>query len=202
MDTETVAAVIRWSGVIVALAGAVLTSPDGTKSLWGAAVLATKRLFGRVGEDVNIPAPTAYLGGEGNLNPGGVPRWGPGASVEERIDILLARVEKLTTDLAEMKSELNARLDRHDKLIAKLTKDLYQARLELHQLITAKEKRSAQIDAFGLPVIGLGIFLVGVPSDLALVPPLGISLSYISLYVTFFVALLSIRRGAWSGKLA
>lgn len=202
MDTETVAAVIRWSGVIVALAGAVLTSPDGVKRIYDGFVLAIKKLFGRTPKDVNIDVPHAKFGSGSDLGTSEIPMWGPDAPLEERIEILLSRIEGLSAKLAEAKTELTERLDRHDKKIANLTTTLHKARQELHDLILAKEEKSAQIDAFGLPVIGLGIFLVGVPGDLAAVPWLGVSLTYLSLYVTLIVALLGIRRGAWSGKLS
>ncbi|BCW66747.1 hypothetical protein NicSoilB4_15100 [Arthrobacter sp. NicSoilB4] len=128
--------------------------------------------------------------------------WGPDSPLEHRINILLGRVEGLKAALKEAKGELSGRLDVHSQKIADLRRAIDEAQLSLHNRIDINEEKAARIDAYGLPVIGLGIFLSGVPQELASVPWLGIPLTVIGVALTIIVLVLGIRRGAWSGKLS
>ncbi|MHA7291311.1 hypothetical protein ACX80V_16935 [Arthrobacter sp. MDT3-24] len=165
-------------------------------------MLAINKLFGRAPQGVTINVPLINSNLESRSHVKTELMWGPDSPLEQRINMLLSRIEGLSAQLENAKSELTARLDRHEQKLANLTRAIHEARQELHQLIIANEDRAAQVDAFGLPIIGLGIFLSGVPEDLAAIPWLGIALTALSIVLTIVVCVLGIRRGAWSGRLA
>lgn len=194
--------VIKWTGVIVAMSGAVLSSPEGAKRLLRDTWRAIRRLFGHQRQSPSGTPKTinSYIYGTDSLR--AELMWGADSPLDSRIDILLGRVVGLTAELDQVKAGLSKRLDDHNQRLAELANALDEAKRSLHMRIDINEERAARIDAFGLPVIGLGILLSGVSPELASIPWLGILLTVFSVGLTLIVLALGVKRGAWSGKLS
>ncbi|MCZ9880537.1 hypothetical protein [Arthrobacter sp. B2a2-09] len=198
MDALLLEELIKWTGIGVALAGAILTSPDGTRRLVRGLWLWIQKVFLR-----RVPQPAhnatvtmeSHLTGRDSLT--AELMWGPDSPLDHRIEILRGRIEGLKAELTDMKSELGGRLNVHDQILAQLSADIDETRRMLHTRIDISEEKSAQIDAFGLPIIGLGILLSGVPQELAAVAWLGVPLTAFSIVMTIAVLVHGIRQGAW-----
>ncbi|MDN4611461.1 hypothetical protein [Arthrobacter burdickii] len=198
---STLEPIIKWTGVLVGLAGAILASPDGSRQFVRASWRWVRSLFGPRSPSVESATGQASGGVRTEGTAYGVKPWDEHTTLKTRIDMLLTRIEQLEGTLVQVKAELGNRIDSLGAQISELTSALDQAKQELHRRIDTNEKRAAEIDAFGLPVIGLGIFLSGVPDELAAAPWVGVPLTIVSIAAAIVVFALGIKRGAWSGKL-
>lgn len=190
--------IIKWAGVAIGVAGVVLSSPDGTKQLARAIWTSIKKRFRRQRQEASA---SASFSGTGTIGISSAVKaelgWTDNTSLDRRIDILKSLIDGLNQRLSDAELKIGSRLDGHDELIRRLRADLESAEQSLHKRIDTNEEKAARIDAMGLPVIGLGIFLSGVPGELASVPPLGVGLTIASVLVTGFVFRLTIKSGAW-----
>ena len=103
---------------------------------------------------------------------------------------LRAEVQKIWGELREARREAR---DNHSALSARVDRETGQLRSDHQALIEdlkTERNRDAQIDARGLPLIGLGILLAGVPDGLAVVGWLGWG-------VVAFSACLAVWLGVW-----
>lgn len=167
----------RYLGVLVAVCGAFLTSPDGTRrlltGLWDD-VLSARRWVAR-------HLPWRRRGQEGVLRVGPPPTftmravaptfttgdwgWSPDAPVDERVDWLyrqVARIDGLVSTIREQTYEEIRRV--RDECLS--ITDTHRAMLE--QIRTEHDRHretSVRIDAASLPLIGLGIVLTGMPDQ-------------------------------------
>lgn len=194
-------AVIRWVGVVVGMAGAVLSSPDGTKRLFKNLWTWFWRLFRRKGEAHHG---SLRLFGEGSLSitddVASELDWTDDTPLGRRTEILRSRIVGLNMLLVAAEARLGERLNQHDGKLAELQAAIESAEATLHRRIDTNEEKAARIDAAGLPVIGLGIALSGISKELAAFWPLGVPIALVSIGVSVFVLVISIKSGAWSDK--
>jgi hypothetical protein len=91
--------------------------------------------------------------------------WPENGPMAEQMEVLRKRTERLATDLARLRTdntemisslraELNTAKAEHSKAVAATGKDLIGAK-----------GRQPQIDAGGLPLIAIGIVLLGLPDQ-------------------------------------
>jgi hypothetical protein len=96
--------------------------------------------------------------------------WKPDAPVDERIETLRAYITSVETRLNETITGVSQERADRETAITELARTLHARLDELHQLLKEKDRQMATIDARGLPVIGAGIFLSGIPEALAELP--------------------------------
>lgn len=89
----------------------------------------------------------------------------PDGPVEDQIDTLRRRTDSLRESISYVRTH-------HGELIRTVRQHLDESNTEHREAITALQKlhderevRDAQIDAGGLPLIGLGILLLGLPEQ-------------------------------------
>jgi hypothetical protein len=120
--------VIKWTGVSVAFLGAVLSSPDGAKRLVRDIWKAIRTTYGYRSQSANVNAPTAISShGSGSDSFKAELMWGPDSPLDQRIQILLGRIEGLSAVVDEVRAELSGRLDQHSQKIAGLTRAIDEA---------------------------------------------------------------------------
>ncbi len=175
----------RWVGVVIALVGSFVVAPSGAVLLWRSATdwlrqrkhqlrSQLARFLPFLRRDVTIHATSAAgaaSGALGSLTATGSGRaWHPDEPVDERIDALRQHITEVEGRLNEVIRKLREETASREQLGAELTRTLQEKTVELRRLGEEKERESAQIDARGLPVVGFGILLSGVPEKLATVP--------------------------------
>jgi predicted RNase H-like nuclease (RuvC/YqgF family) len=99
--------------------------------------------------------------------------WRPTAPINERIETLRTHITEVEGHLNEVAHKLRQETSSRDEAIAELDRTLKAETAELRRLLEEKDREMARIDARGLPLIGYGIVLSGVPEFLA--SPLGTS---------------------------
>lgn len=177
----------RVVGVFIALFGAFVVAPAGSKVLRESFRQRFRALFSRGGE--NIPGSVT---GSGGLSAGvaflGSARgraWDdPGAAVEERIETLHRYIAEIEGQLDAVNQRLGKEVSSRERAQAEFKELLETGMAELRRLLDDRERQSAHIDARALPVIATGIVLSGVPDLLAL-PPYGIGWVFPILGTTF-----------------
>ena len=204
---------LKWTGVGLALLGAILSTPHGTKHFLGdvrlglrSAVHATWDLIGRMippwrrKVSATVAAPTAMASAEalGNLTVTGH-AWNEGADIETRVDQLKKRMDYLTTETeARFERAFNS-INDHGSELARLEELWIETRTEIMERLDNNDRKAALVDAAGLPVIAAGVFLSGVPTELAEVPVVG-WLSWLAGIGVLFWGLGKSKRGdAWKG---
>lgn len=209
LDSSLLADVNRWVGVCVAVIGAVVVEPNGTRLLLQSSWAWLDRLVRRahhalvrvlpfLRKDASVKAATATGSAEGTLTFEGMAE-GRSASetgtFQEQLDSLRQLVAALKTEVSGLDAEHQvevANLRRAlDALEARLTADTHQMRQELDE----RERQDARINARGLPVIAAGIFLSGVPDQLAgWLYPFGWLWPIVALWLAVTAALPLVRR--------
>ena len=176
---------IRWTGVVVGLAGAMIVAPAGALVIIGEVVAACKRAWKTIIRWLArwLPWLRKPVTGQGSLVLPPLSAGGHGdgsAEVTVSGGTLEAQVERLREDLSRLQAvvrdnQRQARAD-HAALSARVEQVRAESRADHHALAArweAEKRRDAQIDARGLPLIGLGIVLAGVPDGLARVSWIG-----------------------------
>jgi septal ring factor EnvC (AmiA/AmiB activator) len=102
-----------------------------------------------------------------------------------------AQIQRLREQIADVLGEVNrvsqhreADLARVRERLERLVAELRGRLDELERRFAAAERQAALIDARGLPLIGFGILLTGIPEELACFAPLGWSLCVIAVVAT------------------
>ncbi|MBA3252082.1 MAG: hypothetical protein H0T66_17670 [Geodermatophilaceae bacterium] len=175
----------RWVGVAVALVGAVVVAPEGTRlllrSIWAwirrrgqeiRGQLARFLPFLRRSMDVRAGAASGNLTAGAALVTtwGSVLDWRPGATVEERLEALrewVNGIKKRVGEIAQLQTQETAN---REQAIDELRADLSAQIADLRWTLDEQQDQAARIDARGLPVIGWGILLSGIPDRLAQIP--------------------------------
>ena len=174
----------RWVGVVIAVVGAVVVAPEGTRLL----LKGIRAWFRRRGQqvrdqlarflpflrqDVNIQVKATG----GSLSTGvallGSARgcaWDPSAPVDERIEKLLEYIAEIERQMDTVNQRLAQETSDRQQAVAELRVLLDAELADQRRLLDKREEQAAAIDARGLPVIGWGILLSGVPDRLAQIP--------------------------------
>ncbi len=173
---------IRWAGVVIAVTGALIATPDGTRVAWHWITRAGNWTRDRLAR--YLPFLHRMSHGElksaadagASAEPMSVSRrieWNTRARDKDKIELLHQQVELLGQQLTDVRQEirgveaaLRSALERAEVR----QQDAYQ---QLTGRIEARERRAARVDAHGIWPIGAGIFLTGLPDELAAVAVLG-----------------------------
>lgn len=169
-------------GVVVAVVGAVIAAPGGTKLLLGSlgqkAVAAVRRLCEwvarllpvlrkrrliREAREGTVAGDTASLtvsAPSGRL-------WIPSESVDKRIEALRTYLQAVEAKLAAVERLLDKETAARTGAVDRLDATLQRAIADLWRALAEQEHKTARVDARGLPVIAVGIVLSGLPELLA-----------------------------------
>jgi hypothetical protein len=199
----------RWVGVGIALVGCLVVAPAGTGLLWHTAAGWTHQrghqLRGRLARVL------PFLRRDATIRPNTVSAvaavatatvtvsgrvWTPSAPVDERIEALRQHIAEVEGRLNEITSKLNAEREARERAVAELKQTLKEETAALCRQLEERERDSARIDARGLPVIGLGVLLSGVPDELASLP---IGLGWL-FPVVGLGAVVAAVQGAWRAR--
>ena len=181
LSAELLADVNRWVGVLAAMVGAVIAAPSGAREL----VTSTWRWLQRRGNQVHhhlarllpflrrdgtaqgtsavgsaIATSWAVLTAEGWA-------WPASAPTDERIEALRKHILEVEGRLNDVRRQLRDETRAREQSVAELERKIRIEIEQLQQSIISRDRQSARIDARGLPVIAAGIFLSGVPDQLA-----------------------------------
>ncbi|GAA3604189.1 hypothetical protein GCM10022419_106010 [Nonomuraea rosea] len=164
----------KWVGVVIAFVGAIVAAPDGAQLIYKTSTAWTRRQINRLRKPsrqsvkVSGGAASMRLTGIAGTVTGRV--WSPNDPIDQRIEVLRAHIGdvevRLNHAVDSIKQEQNAR----EVAIAELNRAFQQELGKLHELLEEKDRRLATVDARGLPVIGFGVLLSGVPEALADIP--------------------------------
>ena len=136
---------------------------------------------------------------------GKVTVWTSDAPIDERIELLRQRISDLEGEVSELRDEVRTANAATGKAIANLEASIQQETEALRALLEEERRAAARIDSRGLPLIAAGVFLSGVPDDLARLPwHLGLAVLGLGLLVLVIVAGPLVRRtakplGRWLG---
>jgi hypothetical protein len=175
---------IRWTGVIVGVFGAIVVAPNGALlilldaweailAVWAAIWKAWNRLVRRKKQ----PAPAVYakagLAAAGGIAAAasvvrnhGAPREVQIRKLWDEVDRLDGRINQAETENRTLLDSLNARIEQ-ESADRRAQREAEEARRR------RDERRAARINARGLPLIGLGLVMTGVPDGLAMWPWVG-----------------------------
>jgi hypothetical protein len=172
--------VIRWIGVAVAVAGAILATPAGIASLSvyvqqqrHEAMALARRLLRRP-SSVTIHLPTARItltAPTGHVHiwqP-----WLPEANFELKIDILHKQIDILQGEINELRAEMDRTSDDLQRKINEAEARVEGLVRQVSSEIPGERSEASRVDARGFGPIALGIILAGVPDGLATVAPVG-----------------------------
>jgi hypothetical protein len=191
----TASDVLRWIGVAVAVAGVVLTTPDGIASArrtvkdrrrqaWAAAKRMLRRPGGVVGVG-GLAAKGMTMTGRGHVDVW--QPWREEACDPTKIDILHKQVVMLKGRIDELRKQADRTADELRKEIheaeGRVTGDVQQLTGEFR----SQRTQSSRVDARGLGPIALGIILTGLPDELARMEPLGWLIAAVAIIWTFMV---------------
>jgi hypothetical protein len=166
--------VVRFVGIGVALLGAFVTAPAGSQRL-ARDLLNTARRVGRTilrhlpwyhhSVSVHVPSihGTAAMGLPTVTISASASVWSPNAPVAEQIERLRLRTDRLATELERLRDDHRKEVQDLRQQIEALQADHEHALAALRAELEGRERLAAQIDATGLPLIGLGIVLSGWP---------------------------------------
>ncbi|AFR34537.1 hypothetical protein [Arthrobacter sp. Rue61a] len=205
--------ILKWTGVVLALLGAVLSTPHGTKHLFRdmreglrRAVHGAWDFIGRIVPPwrrrvpATVVAPTAIASGEafGTLTTS-MYSWTPEADIETRVDQLKKRMDNLTAEMEARFERTFKSINDHNSELVRLEQLWRETKAEFMERLADNDKKSALVDAAGLPVIAAGVFLSGVPAELAVFPAVGWVFWLVGIGVLIWAFGKSRRGGAWKG---
>jgi hypothetical protein len=185
---------IRWTGVAIAVLGALIATPDGTRTAWHGITRAGNRIRDRLARYLPFlhrtihaePTLAAAQGGAQSASASQRIEWNTQAGDKDKIELLHQQVELLRQQLADVRQEI-------PRVEAALRSDLERAEVRqqgayqyLAGRLETRERRAARVDAHGIWPIGAGIVLTGIPDELAAVPVLGLLSIAAGIAVTFW----------------
>ncbi|RCG19104.1 hypothetical protein DQ384_38145 [Sphaerisporangium album] len=164
----------KFVGVAIALIGAFIVAPDGASRILqisGTRIRSRVNRFRRSTQKITLQG----LSEEGrasdamSVQKNNYP-WMSDAPIDERIETLHRYIIDLEKRLNDTMSAVSQERGAREEALTELNRT-FTARLdELHRLLQEKERQTATIDARGLPVIGFGVVLSGIPEALAEIP--------------------------------
>lgn len=174
----------RWVGVTIALIGSVVVAPSGTALLWRTATQwitrRTRQMWVQVGRVVPFlhrQPHNVSLSAEGTTSVTGTVTatvtaapWDPAAPLQDQISLLHRHIELAEARLDFVSDQQGQEIRARERQVAELERTLREDITVLHRLVEEKDQEGARIDARGLPVIGFGIVLSGIPDELAAIP--------------------------------
>jgi len=184
---------IRRAGVAIALAGAIVATPDGTAWAYRTALKGARSLGKWLAALLRLPRTvkaTAKLAGEsgGSSEAFEVTKWRDwrdDVSDSDKIEVLHQQVELVRQHVAAARQHTR---NVETRLLRELSEVDTRHGERLRQLvgaIEAQHRQSSRVDSRGIWPIGLGILLTGIPDELASVPlQLGLAIAAVAVLVT------------------
>lgn len=174
---------VRRFGVLVALVGTLVATPEGTV-LIGRWICAALRAMGRkirvflarflpfLRHSANVHGVTAS--GSLSLPPLSMRAFGlklsPDGDLKERVDLLDEHIVRAFGEIEKVRQEAAAGDAELRRIIEEQAGEL-RASVEAHRAAhAAAQRQSAQVDARGVVLIGAGVVMTGVPDGLAALP--------------------------------
>jgi hypothetical protein len=208
-DTLVLEQFLKWSGVVLALVGTVVTTPSGTRhALHSVKQLILRRLdrvrsslarfipFLRRNIHVQVADSIGVTSGTGTVTARGH-AWEPNGTNEAKIAHLYAYVVSVEQQLDAAVVQMSQRADGLDARLNEIHQRLESATNSLKQEFSKRDESSKRIDATGLPMLGFGVVLSGVPNELASIPWLGWICFAVGVLILVGLTVVSIRSGAW-----
>jgi len=101
------------------------------------------------------------------------PGWDRNAPIDVRVDFVHEEVSEVRRDVEQLRRDSGERHSRLDQKVESLANEIRTDLRELTERVERAERNAARVNAWGFPLIGLGIVMTGVPGGLADVPPVG-----------------------------
>ncbi|MFF1831099.1 hypothetical protein [Paenarthrobacter sp. NPDC058040] len=201
--------ILRAGGVVLALLGAVLTSPHGWKRLlflikfWlKSRVVIVQMWLSQHLRFVRAPSTTAsvasIVSANRELTMRGTAQFviPQDATTEAKIALLEVALRNLQNTVNSDFSHVENKLSE----VASLVRDATERTTELHTRILTTQDEAASIGAAGIPVIAFGILLSGIPRELAICPVVGWAVLAGSVFLGYAMTRKTIKDGAWTKK--
>jgi hypothetical protein len=170
--------VVRWAGVIVGVAGAIVVAPSGARSILLTAWVGVCRTWAAIrriwdsfvtGKKEPVPAVNVMAGlaaAHGTAG-GTLALRRHGAPVEEQLRLLWDGLDRLAGQIRKIGEDNQSREEAIAARLAREGAARRQLRAELAAERRRDERQAARVNACGLPLIGLGIVMTGIPDGLA-----------------------------------
>lgn len=177
-NTELLEGFNKVGGVVMAFIGAVLVAPQGSKHIWARttkpfadAASAVRnlslRFLGRSRSvTINVPSINVPIS-VGHPSVSVHEPWMNGYTLDQKVKWLKDRVERIESDWRARAANLDEVDQQAKRELKNLERRAFDEIARLQAQINEIESSAVQIDATGLPPIVAGIFLTGVPEDLA-----------------------------------
>jgi len=184
---STEADIIRYLGVGVAVIGTAIAAPAGvgliTRSIGRRSRAMARRARGALARfipalrrDVTVHAVTASarasLAGSASVSVTGF-GWQPDADLDSKVERLREMIEAVMGDVGRAREEARQADGALADRISSVEQDLAQRLEELRNRIERAERDAARTDARGVLLLGLGVVLTGIPTELADVAVVG-----------------------------
>ena len=174
---------IRWAGVAIAVMGALIATPDATLMparhwIARASNQIRERLapylpfLRRTIRDEPRQAADAAAGTE-RMSVSRRIEWNTKADNKDKIELLHQQVKLLGQELADVRREIAQVEAAQRSSLERAEARQQDAHQQLAGRLEARERRAARVDAHGIWPIGAGIFLTGIPDELAAVAVIG-----------------------------
>ncbi len=192
---------VRWTGMAVGVAGALVVAPRAPGHICRAAVKWGQRTARKVfGKRPVRHQTSAHQGihGEGSVNGEGVKGPPLNPSTEQLMEYLLEQVAKNRDQIRALERKQERDHGAVTQEVAELTAELRRSDQALRRLREQDKAEDDQVDARGLPLIALGIILTVIPDGLAdVVPGLGVALIVVSWLLILGLAVVPFTKWAW-----
>jgi hypothetical protein len=168
---------IRWIGVITALVGSVVAAPSGGLLIVRQAAAAVRTGLRWLAEHLPfrryvVAAPSTVHGQAGirmgfNVKAEGFVGPGPATPTAEQLQMLWKEISRLYEKVNQVSQEAQQRHSDLANMLESAAAELQSAHQAMSRQWEEEKRHAVQIDARGLPLIGLGILMTGVPEGLA-----------------------------------
>jgi hypothetical protein len=163
------------AGVATALAGSLVAAPDGAFLIVRQAINDIRKALHWISHPGQWRR--RHINAEGGLRVSAAARASgegtvqvirnPHTPVEEQLRQLWKAVDRLEERAGHLERELKHADERLSSAIKRVSENVSAARAAFDALLEERERKAATIDARGLPLVGLGIVMTGVPDYLA-----------------------------------
>lgn len=168
----------RYLGLVVAVVGAGMTSPEATLHAWGEfrhwlrqARGAVARFLPFLRRSGVFPASTAHGSASGTVtvtsSARGVVGWGPEASLEDKIDLLDRRTLRMDKEIGQLQIDLRKAEDRLKAHVAEAVDALRGEARDIRRSIEQFRREVVRGDASALPLVVGGLVVTGLAPDAA-----------------------------------
>jgi hypothetical protein len=119
--------------------------------------------------------------------------WHPGASADEKADILHKEILKIYERINELDQAVRSNHAEVKALVEAQVSEVREAHRKLEALLAAKERQETRVDGRGLLLVAAGILLTGIPDELAHYAALGLTITGLAVCLTAVIIRAVIR---------